>query len=238
MHLDERILFVHNPRTSGTSIRRALLFGKDPNKELQFPANMPDLGKHAFPCQIRARLEGSQFVPHGLWDRVTKFSIVRNPWERLVSLYGLFRRPLDPRFQVRGTAKYPIKVDKLCHAIDPNFQMLEKAKQDRIEFCHGALQLSFPEWIKWCDMFGWQACPYLGIRPMTRIPQSRWFEGLDVVLPFEDRIAINNFLQDHGYDIPKVENVTRHDDWRSYYDGETRDLVANAFREDIDRFGY
>jgi hypothetical protein len=225
MHVDDQVLFIHNPRTSGTAIRRSLLFGEDPNAKPQWPG---DLGKHAFANQLR------NWTPENEWNKRFKFSIVRNPWDRLVSLYGLFRRPTEPNFE----GKIKVKVGKFLEALD--HPSLEDPRTIRMrDFARRAVfHLPFIEWVKWCDEYQWQGCRYLGVRPMTRIPQCRWFDALDHVFRFEDREEINDFLQERGYPVPEPENVTDHDPWESYYDDETYDMVAKAFAEDIERFGY
>lgn len=45
-----------------------------------------------------------------------------------------------------------------------------------------------------------------------------------------DRIGVRTRLPHH--------NRSQHDDYRSYYDERTRDLVAEHYAEDIERFGY
>ena len=238
MHLGY-VLFIHNPRTSGTSIRRALLRGRDPNAELQFPASLADMGKHSFPSQIRKKMEANAFSPDGTWDRIFKFSVVRNPWDRMVSLYGLFRRFGEDAFKQRADhAKTPIKLRKFTNQLEhPSiYPTMKKAHLTAIVL--EALELNFKDWIKFCDEYSWQGCPYLGIRPMTRIPQAKWFEGLDMVLRFEDREHIDAVLTMRGYPPCAHDNATEREPWESYYDADSYDMVKEAFAEDIERFGY
>lgn len=234
MHLDDKVLFVHNPRTSGTAIRRCLLFGDDPNERLQYPASLSDMGKHAFASQIKGKLDRDGFIDPERWDEVFKFSVVRNPWDRMVSLYGLFRRPTEPNWE----GKVKIKIGKFLDSVELPKRGDPRSQQMR-NFAHRAVHgLSFPEWIRWCDRYKWQACSYLGLRPMTRIPQVRWFDGLDHVFRFEDREEIDEFLIERGYSPPTIENATNHGPWEEYYDDETYDLVAEIYAEDIKAFGY
>jgi hypothetical protein len=52
----------------------------------------------------------------------------------------------------------------------------------------------------------------------------------------EDFAQVSNKL---GLDLVLPhENATAHRDYRTYYDDRTAALVAEAFAEDIDRFGY
>ena len=65
-----KLIFIHIPRTSGTSIEK--MFAIDMDKES---------GKHLKASEIK-RLAGAE-----KWNTYFKFSLVRNPWERVGSLY-------------------------------------------------------------------------------------------------------------------------------------------------------
>ncbi len=65
---EHALVFVHVPRTGGTSIERA--FGAEEYE-----------GKHRTARELRDALGTSR------WNRYFKFSVVRNPWARAVSYY-------------------------------------------------------------------------------------------------------------------------------------------------------
>jgi hypothetical protein len=65
-----KLVFIHIPRCSGTSIEHSLLKGK----------MVPDGEKHWKASMLKEHLGD-------LWDGCFKFSIVRNPFDRLASLY-------------------------------------------------------------------------------------------------------------------------------------------------------
>ncbi|NES83408.1 MAG: sulfotransferase family protein [Moorea sp. SIO2B7] len=80
--------FVDIPRTSSTSIKVELgnyygsLYGK--NTVLEDEYNYQE--KSYFNNHLTARqMKGK--LPKGLWDELFTFSLVRNPWDRMVSLY-------------------------------------------------------------------------------------------------------------------------------------------------------
>ncbi len=239
MHIDDRVIFIHNPRASGTSIRRALARGKDPNRKLPYPANRSDSGKHAFARQAKAQLAEGDSVVGDIWDSRFKFAVVRNPWDRMVSLYGLFRRPTERRHQLTTPKKTPYKLNKLIDALTNKRVSYGMGKGAKRQLATMAFGLGFKEWIAFCDEYHWNGCPYLDTDlPMIRIPQVEWFEGLDRVFRFEDRDALDECLDDMGYPVAVPENQTVHEPWQRYYDADTYDLVAKAFQEDIARFGY
>jgi hypothetical protein len=67
---EKKIIFVHAPRTSGTSIEKSILQGK----------LVPDYMKHLRASQFRKMFQND-------WDKFYKFTIVRNPWDRVISMY-------------------------------------------------------------------------------------------------------------------------------------------------------
>ena len=67
------IIFVHIPKTAGTSIRFAFDFNK-PNKK-------KGIRKH-YTCKEVISLIGRE-----KWDQSFKFTFIRDPWERLYSFY-------------------------------------------------------------------------------------------------------------------------------------------------------
>lgn len=71
---NRRLLFIHIARTGGTSIETACA-GID-----WCCIDLPS--KHLSAAQTRARY-GEE-----IWNRFTKFTIVRNPWDRLVSMWS------------------------------------------------------------------------------------------------------------------------------------------------------
>lgn len=80
--------FVDIPRTSSTSIRLALyerygkVFGKPSNSQGIGVGLIPP---HTTALRVREQLGGQ------IWDQLTTFTIVRNPFERVLSLYRFLR---------------------------------------------------------------------------------------------------------------------------------------------------
>jgi hypothetical protein len=79
-----RFVFVHIPRTGGTSVETALAaLSRDP---VRFVArgNTAFPHKHDSAAELAARLGAD-------WGRYMRFSIVRDPWARMLSDYKFFR---------------------------------------------------------------------------------------------------------------------------------------------------
>ena len=63
---------------------------------------------------------------------------------------------------------------------------MEKGERKRL--VRDAQGIDFKRWLLgWCDTYKWTLVPYLGHRPMTRIQQVEWTDGLDRIFKFEDR---------------------------------------------------
>lgn len=76
----KRFIFIHNPKTAGESVELALR----PYASLvvSAPEDLHNrLNKHSSPAAIR------KYVGKKRWNTYFKFVFVRNPWDRLVSLY-------------------------------------------------------------------------------------------------------------------------------------------------------
>jgi chondroitin 4-sulfotransferase 11 len=76
------VLFIHIPKTGGTSINAALNFPK--------PNLNRGIKKHYRWCRIKPKLDPQ------IWQSAFKFCFVRNPWNRLFSHYRF--RKKKPRF--------------------------------------------------------------------------------------------------------------------------------------------
>ena len=103
LSLEKRFLFVHVPKTGGTSVARALApWVVHPP---QTPVNklLSRFRLQRDPSKVRLRTHGyltdaySQLNPE-LADSLFKFAFVRNPWDRLVSEYSfILARANHPR---------------------------------------------------------------------------------------------------------------------------------------------
>ena len=250
MIVNDQVIFIHNPRAAGTSIRRALLHGDDPNDNISFPGSRSTRwtynSKHMFASQARPQIKPE------IWKRLFKFAVVRNPWDRIVSIYGLFRRPLEARFQVkqgeRGLNKAGMprwKINKRITAVDHEGIDIKMPTAGKWELNKWAMDLEFKDWLKFCIQYRWNAIAYVDQpharkrqRAITQIPQSDWFDGLNHVYKFEELSLLYHDLANMGYPIPIQENETQHEPWETYYDDESYAIVAEAFSPDIKRFGY
>lgn len=106
----------------------------------------------------------------------------------------------------------------------------------------GAQTVAFRDWVQAClvdhDPAFW--------RPKYFVPQFDWIADADgkVLLDFVGKVE--NLDRDFAEICVRIgidkrlghRNKSERGDYRDYYDAETRRIVAEVFRKDIDHFGY
>ena len=104
--------------------------------------------------------------------------------------------------------------------------------------------ISFPDWVKMT--YGENKDTFYYNNPRSFQPQVDWLKdkegniSMDYVIRFESiNEDFNHVKSVIGLDaaLPHL-NASARAGYQSYYDDETRDIVAHWFREDIDEFGY
>lgn len=71
----QRFVFIHVPRTGGTSIRSVLT--------QEVPSITSNHDRHATACEVKKNI---------IWEEYFSCAIVRNPWDRLLSYYMFVRK--------------------------------------------------------------------------------------------------------------------------------------------------
>jgi len=204
----ERCVFVHIPKTGGTSVEAALgLLG-----DWRFEDRERLYGRIRSP-ELAARPYLSRFLQHLTLDEIHEvlpesrdwfsFAFVRNPWDRVVSTWS---NP-DPHM-VR--AAHDLGLELRGHSLAG---FLERTAQ--LEHAHLAPQHAYLT-----DAAGELAVEHLGR-----------FETL--AADFEaicSRLGVTAELPHR--------NASRHRPYREHYDAATRQAVEERYGEDIERFGY
>jgi len=178
-------IFIHINKTAGTSIGNAI--------------GLP-VKHHQTAREVIARIGTDK------WDTAFKFTLVRNPWDKVVSHYEYRRKRNKTGVATRD--------------------------------------ISFSEWVK--KTYGPEKDPLYYNNPKAFQPQVEWLKddrgnvSIDFIGKFEtinedfDQIKKAIGLE---AELPHL-NASKRAGYQSYYDDETREIVAQWFREDIEEFGY
>lgn len=184
MIFGKTFVFVHVPKTGGQSVSLALPGGKSV-EAMHRPRFATDAG-----------------------DRKA-FGFVRNPWDRMVSLYAFMcQKPVPPSFADR---QREMKDNGFKWWLTQDRYFMD---QDTLFKCPIPMQRR-PQtwWLTGCDLVG-------------------RFESIGA-----DFKRICEELKITAVDLPHI-NRSRHAAYREYYDAEARAFVAEHFRTDIERYGY
>lgn len=178
-------VFIHINKTGGTSV--ISITGKAFRKHL----SVKDVIKYAGQKK---------------WDKVYKFTVVRNPWAKVASQY-----------------KFRTKTNKSKLGDKP---------------------LTFNEWVN--KVFVEKDKFYYGVRPLLYAPQVEWLKNrngkidMNKILRFEN---LNEGFKEVANIIGIESNLphlnsTKKSNYQDFYDKETKKIIADWFKEDIETFGY
>ena len=158
---------------------------------------------------------------HNEWKRLRElydfyrsnfcFCVVRNPWSRLVSRY---------------------KNDK-----DTFLKKYMEGRGDYFLSVYTEMQKGFAHWLH-NDVYKIEDVDY----------KAKWQNQCEVI-DYCDHMNILRFetleedfkkVQDHlNWNMPlPFLNVSRHDDWKEYYDAETKQLVTEKYSQDIEQYRF
>ena len=202
MLITDDFIFIHIPKGAGTSLSYAL--SEHMSKSDIFRGHSRHVPVHiTFQDlqELKPRIEKDRFT----------FTFVRNPWDRMVSLYYyLLRRSKKGATGLRYRRPRAI-------ALVPN----------GITFNHWILNLENIEQTPWEK------------KPLTH-QQFNWAEGVDFVGRVENIQKDFDFVCNklNLKCTLKHRNATPHDHYTALYTPESRDKIATIFAEDIERYGY
>jgi hypothetical protein len=147
------------------------------------------------------------------------FGVVRNPWDRLVSTYHYL-----PHLNARAMAP----------SVNTAAAQAWLLKQN-------GWQAQYPDFEQWIDQYPPQVWASPGQRWTALTGQWEWFHpSVTVLLRYEN--LVQDFqqiqLRLNCYEPLAHVNTTERLPYQQYYTARTRNLVAQWFEEDIQRYGY
>jgi len=214
----EKYLFIRIPKTAGTAVTAALLKCKGQGFCSIRDGDGIDheILTHSGALQMQGILGND-------YRKFFRFSVVRNPWDRMVSLYHFKLHSAQQRLSGKRKCKPGLTLE------DDNREVITMST------------LGFKRWFLEgdceVDMFG---------ESLTRLPQLCWLTDesgqiiVDKVIRFEElekgfdeikaRVTAN-------FDVPKGTPSLRAP-WQLYYDQESFECLQTRFASDIELLGY
>ena len=218
-----KFIFIHINKTGGTSVEIALeKYAEEFDLEEKSAPPPYVAKKHATIVQLmdEQKADPRPFYSSYLVSNYFKFTFVRNPWARSVSHY-----------------RHHAKTEETITKENP---------------------IGFKDWVVATLV---ERDPYYHHKPRLFIPQLHWIINKKGKVEMDYVGRFENFQEDFDNICDRIEipretlpHANRSDDflqwpWRlpsvfqrknymEYYDNKTKEIVAEAFKEDIEYFGY
>ena len=192
---EHKAIFIHIPKNAGSTVKN-LLVGDDLFNKLKRP------WRHRRHKDVNNK-------------DYRKFAIVRNPYERMVSMYAYLNGFLTGN-DLLNTYQWDNKSEsyKIAETMKLNVDGFKEFVKD-------------PTGEGWGD--AWR------LRLLNK--QCYWVDKTVTILKYENlEDELSEFFGEK-IDL-QIINKTIHDDFSVYYDEESLDIVYNRYKEDFKRFNY
>jgi len=212
LSLRYKFLFVHIPKTGGTSIRVALrrYKWKDPYRiPLFLLSRLSSVTGHRLACKLPRHAKAVaayEMLPREVYRALFKFAFVRNPWDLQVSSFHHIQR--ERPHLLKGITDFESFLRNKLNAERGyvyHFDVSIEPQSDYVVDMHRNLIVDFIGRYERFESDFEEACNRIGV-PCPRIPHRRGAM---------DRSA-----------------------YRTYYNDATAQLIADHFKSDIEMFGY
>lgn len=223
-------IFVHIPRTAGQSVEQFFLalVGLDWETRaplLLRPNDMPELGPPRLAHLKAMEYLQYKYVTTEQFDQYFKFSFVRNPWDRLVSIY---------------------KHLNMHHVCDFETFVMRKLKGGMYRKRYWFV---CPQYEYLCDDNGELVVDFVGRFERLASDFLRVGRKLDIAnasLPHVNEGSAHGrlggspkqVLDDLLWRAYRRHRIPVYADYKDYYDSETREFVGELYATDIAMFGY
>ena len=222
-----KCIFIHIPKVAGQSVENVFLGLHGLSWEKRAPLLLRPNDNPALGPPRLAHLKASEYVTCGHvsqeeFDSFFKFSFVRNPWSRLVSVYrvlGLAGKMSFKQFLVEefyGEESWMPRLFKL-----PQYDYLFDENNRKLVDYIGRfeeLQAGFDE-----------VCRRISLSPRV-LPHVNETAG--------DRNAWDPLKKIAKWVSPFHKVYDEHDHYTKYYDNESIEVVARLYARDLETFGY
>ena len=256
--LEHKCLFVHIPRTGGSSFRKALGVKEPtedtPAQDLNGDFTLQPLTEKDLPtfvqlhhlCMKHIQMLG--VLDHSLIAESLKVAFVRNPWDKVLSAYSHYYQRHSLDFE-----DFIVKLEKIVSFVNENFVfdlenvfykeysnlmisvLSEETRERKLNpWRKDAIWLDphfFPQYFFIYDEFDTQLVDCIGRFENYEKDAQDILDRLGALKFFRTRAGTHKPLIPHF-------NYSKHADYREVYNSKTRDIVYNIFKKDIQTFDY
>ena len=226
-----KVIFIHVPKTAGQSVEHLFLDLLGLTWKTRAPLLLginkrPEIG----PPRL-AHLKAEDYVRYKylsqeVFDEYFKFSIVRNPWSRMVSLYKYLGFDIKQKFKpflFNIYKKRPILDEKRWFVGSQASFICDEKGEIIVDFVgrFENLQQDFNS-----------ICRQIGLSP-TKLPHVNKSKQGHLEINWKPKVFAKHVFY-------KVKNkvIPEYSRYQDYYDAESRELVAELYYKDIELFNY
>lgn len=188
---EHKCIFIHIPKAAGQSVSLALFNDKHPG---------------------HWSITDFEWENKGKLNKYYKFTIVRNPWDRLVSAYHYLKNTTpyeaDKSFARKNLSEFESFESFVLNGLE---------RPEVLNWVHFRPQISFLK----------NEAGKLDINFIGRL------ENLTT-----DFRVITEELQMNGISLPDKTNVSQRDSYKLYYTEEMIDIVRRVYNDDVNEFDY
>jgi hypothetical protein len=225
-----KCIFIHIPKNAGQSIEHVFLDLLDLKWETRAPLllrfnDRPELGPPSLAHLKAYEYVRYRYLSQELFDEYFKFTFVRNPWDRTVSIYKYFKfnTRFEFKFFLANILKKGLWQDRFWF-VGP--------QSDFVCAEDGRILVDFIGRFENLQNDFYHVCQQIGLPPIV-VPHIHESSASGPDLSFKPR----QFIKYVRYQL-KGKHIPAFKKYQDYYDDESRELVAELYKKDIELFRY
>lgn len=226
-----KVIFIHIPKNAGQSIESVFIELLGLKWETRAPLLLRPNDKLEIGPPRLAHLKAKEYVKYNyiseeLFNEYFKFTYVRNPWDRMISIYKYYRYNQRCGFKYYVMNIFRKKIWNEKHwFVGPQSDFVYDENGNKLVDFIGRFENIQNDFYKICD--------YLSLTHLE-IPHRNSSGKIRPKLSFSSKMIFFNYLAS----LAKIKKIPSHKKYQDYYDVETREYVSEIYNSDIENFGY